>query len=267
VRGMLGAPVGTWLFLRALLLVATLPLLAFLVYGYWGLANLTYRIERNGILIRWAACADLVPMDEIIDIVPLATVTKRLVQGVGWPGYRLGQVQEAGSGPLRLYMTRSPEQCLVIRTRARGYVISPANVEGFLADYRARRKLKPIAKWAQGLRLPGLLGLGIWRDRLAGAVALPSLLLNLGLFGYLAARYQALPLRLVLSYDLQGLGDRIGAREELFILPAAGLAVLLVNGVLAAWLHRRERVLALLALCNAPLVQALVWLAAIRFAR
>lgn len=267
LRGVLGAPVDVGLFLRALLFAATLPLLAFLVYGYYALASLTYRVERNGIMIRWGAVSDMVPMGEIRQIVAFARLGGRLVDGVGWPGYRVGRAQPAGVGPLRLYITQPPETCLVIRTRTRAYLISPENAEGFLADYRARRKLGSIAGWAQEMRLPGRLDLGIWRDRPAGVLLAAALLLNVGLFGYLAVRSPGLPLRLVLSYDLQGQVDRIGARSELFLLPAIGLGIVLLNGLLAAWLHRHERVLALLLLCNAPLVQALAWLAALRFAR
>ncbi len=263
----LGAPVDLWLFLRALLLAATLPLWAILAYGYYGLATLTYRVERNGILIRWGAVSDMVPMREIREIVPSASLSARVVQGIGWPGYRVGRARLAGSSPLRLYTTQRPEACLVIRTRMRDYLISPANAEGFVADYRNRRRLRPIAGWAQEMRLPRWVDLGIWRDRPALALAAAALLLNAGLFGYLAARYPGLPQRLVLSYDLQRQADRIGASAELFRLPAIALAIVLLNGLLAAWLHRRERVLSLLVLCNGPLVQALVWLAALRLAR
>jgi len=267
LRGLLGAPIDFWFFLRALIFTAALPVVAFLAYAYYSLANLAYRVERNGILIRWGAIVDLVPRDEIVEIVPFGTLNKRLSDGWGWPGYRVGDGQVGGLGPVRLYTTRPPEQSMAVRTRRRTYVISPANAEGFLADYRTRRKLGPIVRWAEGRRLPGLLGLSIWRDRLAGAVALPGLVLNLGLFGYLAARYPALPARLALSYDLRGMADRIGGRAELLILPAVGLAIVLVNAALAAWLHRKERVLALMLLGNGPLVQALLWLAAVRLAR
>ena len=266
LRSLLGAPIDFWLYLRALIFVAALPLVAFLAYAYYGLAKLAYRVERNGVQIRWGAVVDLVPRDEIVEIVPFAALSKRLGDGWGWPGYRIGDVQVEGLGRVRLYTTRPPEQSLAVRTRNRTYIISPANVEGFLADYRTRRKLGPIVHWTEGRRLPGLLNLSIWRDRLAGELALLGLVLNLALFGYLAARYPGLPPRLTLSYDLQGMADRIGGRSELLALPALGLAMLVVNAALAVWLHRKERVLALLLLSNGPVVQALLWLAAVRLA-
>ncbi len=264
VRGALGAPVNLLLFWRGLAVLATLPLLALVGYVCYGLANLTYRVERNGIVIRWAASHDVVPMGDIREIVPFPAGDGRLAAGIGWPGYRIGQAQVKGVGPVRLYATCEPERALLIRTREQAYLISPANVEGFLADYRARRLLGPLARWKAGRRLPALLDLSIWRDRLAAGLVGPGLLLNVGLYGYLAARYPSLPPRLILSFDPRGLGDRIGARSELFLLPAIGLGILLLNGILAACVHKRERVLALLLLCSIPLVQTLVWIAASR---
>ncbi len=260
-RGLPGSPLNLSVFGRALLLLLILSLLLVAGYACYGLANLTYRVERNGLVIRWAASFDVVPMADIKGITPLSALGGRLTGGLGWPGYRIGPGQLEGVGPVRFYAAPSAEQALVVSTASMAYLICPADVEGFLADYRTRRLLGPIVGWRQELRLPALLSLRIWGDRLAAWLFLGSLLLNLALFGYLAARYSGLPPRLLLSYDARGLGDRIGARSELLLLPAVALGVLIVNGVLAAWVHRRERILALLLLCNVPLVQTLAWMA------
>lgn len=266
LRDLLASPVNLLFFGRALLLLAALLLFVFLAHAFYGLANLAYHVERNGIVIRWAASYDVVPMNDIRAIEPLPKGA-RLVSGIGWPGYRVGKAEVEGVGPVRLYTTRAAEQSLLVRTAQQSYLISPANVEGFLADYRTRRLLGPIARWTQGQRLPALFGLAVWRDDLVRWVFLPGLLLNLTLFGYLAARYPHLPPRMILSFDPRGMGDRIGVRSELFLLPMTGLGILLLNSVLAAWVHRRERVLSLLLLGNTPLVQALAWLAAWRLLR
>lgn len=263
LRGTLGTPINLLFFGRALLLLATLLLLAFLVYALYGLANLAYHVERNGIVIRWAASYDVVPMGDIKTVVPFPK-GKPLPSGIGWPGYRIGQVWIQGLGPVRLYTTRPLEQSLLIRTADRSYLISPANVEGFLADYRARRLLGEITRWTQERRLPALFSLTVWRDRLVAWLFLSGLLLNLALFGYLSARYPQLSPRMILSFDPRGLGERIGARWELFLLPAGGLGILLLNGALAAWVHRQGRVLSLLLLGNVSLVQVLVWLTTLR---
>ncbi|MDI7275611.1 MAG: PH domain-containing protein [Anaerolineae bacterium] len=264
LRGALSSPVNLALFARVLLATAGLAVALYVAHAWYGLARLTYRVERNGIVIRWAASYDVVPMAEIQRIEPVRRAGRKVIGGIGWPGYRFGQARLQGTGPVRLYVTQESGHALLIRTQKRCYLITPANVEGFLADYRARRLLGPIARWTEGRRLPPLLDPSIGRDPLARWLALPGLLLNLGLFGYLAAWYPRLAPRMVLSLDPRGLADRIGTSSELFLLPAVGLAILLVNYVLAACVHGRERVLALLLLCSVPVVQALAWVAASR---
>lgn len=265
LAGLVGSPVGLPAFGRALLLAAALALAVVMAYAWWGLASMAYRVERNGLAIRCAAGRDVIPMREIREVTTFPA-GRRVNGGFGWPGYRVGRAWAEGVGPVRLYLTRPARQALLVRTAGAGYLISPANVEGFLADYRARRLLGEIARWPQGRQLPPLLSLSIYRDRLAGALFGLGLLLNVGLFGRLAAGYESLPLRLALSFDAYGLGDRIGARSELWMMPAIGLAILLLNGLLAAWLHRRDRVVAMLLLGSGPLVQALAWLTVSRLA-
>ncbi len=259
-----GSAVDLTLFGRALLLLATLPLGALVVYAYCGLAGLAYHVERNGIVVRWAAHRDVVPVADIVEVAPLTVRSAQLAGGLGWPGYRFGWARLEGVGRVRVYVTRTSGRLLLIRTRGEPLLLSPVDVDGFLADYRARRALGPIAQWTLGVQLPGPLALSIWRDRLALMALVPGLVLNLALIGYLAARYPSLPPRLMLSFDPQGLGDRIAAGQELFLLPAIGLGILLVNLSLAALMHRRERVLARLLAANVPVIQILLWVTVVR---
>lgn len=259
-----GSAVDLVLFGRALLLVVTLPLAALLVYACWGLVGLAYHMERNGIVVRWAAHHDVVPIADVVEAVPLTVHGGQLVGGLGWPGYRFGWARLEGVGPVRVYVTRTSGRLLLIRTRGTALLLSPVDVDGFLADYRARRALGPIARWTLGLQLPGLLALSIWRDSLALVSLTPGLALNLALTGYLAARYQNLPPRLMLSFDPQGFGDRIAPGKELFLFPTIGLGILLVNLLLAALIHRRERVLARLLAANVPVMHILLWVTVVR---
>ncbi len=265
-HGLPGSPLNLAAFWRALLLLVVLSLSVVVAYACFGLGNLTYRLERNGLIIRWGASFDVVPMADIKGITPLRALGGRLAGGLGWPGYRIGLGSLEGVGPVRLYVAPGPGQGLLVSTASMAYLICPADVEGFLADYRTRRLLGPIVNWRQERRLPAVLSLRIWGDKLAAWLFVGGLLLNVVLFGYLAARYPSLPPRLLLSFDVRGLGNRIGGRSELWFLPVGALGVLLVNGVLAAWVHGRERILALLLLCNVPLVQTLAWVAVRRLA-
>ncbi len=265
LRGAVGAPVSLVLFGRLLVAAAALALTLFVAYSLYGLASLAYRIERNGIIIRWAAGEEVVPMPEIVAVEPLRLGGRRLAGGMGWPGCRFGQGQLEGVGRVQLYATQA-SRALLIRTRKRSYVITPANVDGFMSDYHTRRLLGPIARWEAGKHVPAVLDPSIRHDRLAAWLGLAGLLVNLGLFGFVSARYPQIAPRIVLSFDPRGLADRVGARAEILLLPGIGLAILLVNDILAALVHRRERVLALLLLCSSLVVQALAWIAAQRLA-
>jgi hypothetical protein len=264
-RATVGRPFDTALVGRVVVLLAALALWLGLAYAWYGLANLAYRCGRNGIVIRWAGTREIVPMAEITAIEP-ATGEVEIEGGVIWPGYRVGVAQVDGLGEVRLYVTGVLADALLVRTAGCAYLISPARRAEFVADWRARRALGPIATWSQGRRLPTLFALPLWRDRLAGLLFVPGLLLNLGLFAATAARFPALPARIALPFDLRGLGQTVMPRALLFDLPLLALALLLLNGLLAAWVHRRERLLALLLLGEAPLVQVLAWLATARLA-
>ncbi len=260
-HSLLRAPINLWTYARALLSLAILLLAIAVGYAWYGLLNLAYHSGRNGIVIRWAACFDVIPAADIKRVVTLPRV--RVRGGLGWPGYRFGRAFVLGVGRARVYLSGPFREAVVVETRQGDWVISPADCEGFLVDTRARSALGPAVAWTQGLRRPEFLNLGLWHDRLARALAALALLLAVGLAGFLAARYPQLPGSLILSLGSQGLGDHIGARSQLFLWPGVGLAVLLVNATLAAWVHRRERLLALLLLGTALLVQALAWLAAV----
>jgi hypothetical protein len=103
----------------------------------------------------------------------------------------------------------------------------------------------------------------VWGDRaLLGCVAL-GLALNVALFTWLAWRYAGLPGDVALRgrYDpaLDAIvADTLRPRAMAWQLPAIGLAVVAANGLMAAWLHRRTRLAALLLVASAVVMQVLI---------
>ncbi|MGD8820547.1 MAG: DUF1648 domain-containing protein, partial [Anaerolineae bacterium] len=88
-----------------------------------------------------------------------------------------------------------------------------------------------------------------------------AIVVNLGLFGYLSARFPGLDVQLPLHFNAEGMVDRIGNKTELFALPIIGLLILGVNLVLGLILYRRERAGSYLLWGAAAAVQTLFWLA------
>jgi uncharacterized membrane protein len=90
-----------------------------------------------------------------------------------------------------------------------------------------------------------------------------ALLLMVLLFLWLATSYSGLPDLLPLHFDANGNPDRIGERREVFVLPAIGLVVNLINiaAGLVARIRFRMIFAAYLLWAGALLVQLLLWVA------
>jgi hypothetical protein len=102
-------------------------------------------------------------------------------------------------------------------------------------------------------------------DRFFAGLAAGNLLLDAGLWLYVRWRLPALPAVLAIHYNSAGQVDRIGVREQLYILPAIGLVVLLANGLGGYFgLYRRDQPLTYLFLSVGLVVQLLLAGAAIQ---
>jgi hypothetical protein len=84
---------------------------------------------------------------------------------------------------------------------------------------------------------------------------------------YLRLRMNSLPDVLPIHYSSSGQVDRIGVREQLYVLPIIGLAALVLNGLLALAINERERNLSYVLLSVAVAVQLLAAGAAIQLVR
>jgi uncharacterized membrane protein len=100
-------------------------------------------------------------------------------------------------------------------------------------------------------------------DRLVHVLLVLGLLLNLALFACIGWRYRALPESLPLHFDILSQPDRLGVRSEVFKLPAIGLLLFVLNSLLSLAIQHWEKVGAHLLLGVTPVVQVLLWLAAL----
>ena len=246
-------------FLLGLIGLFTLPLLTAIGYGLYGLLNLTYDVNRNRVLIRWAASEQVIPLERITRIVEGSQLSDSVHwRGVKWPGYTIGRGEAEGWGPFLSFATEPLSRQLLLITPSLSYAISPLDRDGFLAALEVRRQLGPLESLAQEARHAPFLTWPLWRDRALWGLALAGALANGVLFAYLCWRYASLSPFLPLHFDPLGHADRIGTRAELFRLPLIGLLALLVNGVLGGVFHSRQRLATYLLLGGAIVVQALL---------
>jgi len=246
-------------FLLGMVGLLTLPLLAILSYWLYGLLNLTYHVDRNRVLIRWAASEQIIPLGRITQVIEGSQVPGLVHwRGVRWPGYAVGHGEAKGWGAVLSFATEPLARQLLIVTPSQSYSISPSNPEGFLAALEARRRLGALKVLPQEERRASFLTWPLWRDRAFWWLALAGGLSNSALFAYLCWRYANLPLFLPIHFDPLGHADRIGTRAELFRLPLIGLMTLLVNSALGGLLYRWLRLAMYLLLGGALLAQVLL---------
>src|SRR5579862_9126191 len=96
-------------------------------------------------------------------------------------------------------------------------------------------------------------------DRLFAGLVAVAAMLDATLWLYVRWRLQSLPAVLAIHYNSAGQVDRVGVREQLYILPAIGLGILLANavgGYIAV--YRRDQALSYLLLGVGVLVQLLL---------
>jgi hypothetical protein len=250
-------------FLACLAALLSLPLLVVLVYQTLSCLTLRYHLDRNGLGVRWLGNALIIPIRDIQRVDRGYEVRSPVVRrrGVRWPGHQRGEGSVPGIGRTLFLATRSLPDQLVVIAPGQAAAISPGDSDGFLKALEARQELGPNRLIEPEFRRAGWLTWPFWTDRTAWLLLGAAAAINLGLFGYLCARYPGLDLQLPLHFNSLGQVDRIGTRAELFSLPIIGLIVVVTNLLLGLLLYRRERAGAYLLWGAATAAQTLFWLA------
>jgi hypothetical protein len=255
--------VNGWTFLTGLVVLLSIPLLLALIYQSASCLTLRYRLDRNGIVVRWAGARLTIPIREVQRILPGHELEAPIVRrrGLRWPGHERGQGQVPGIGRTRFLATRPMADQLLVVTPGEAFAISPQDPEGFLQAFEARRNLGPNRLLDREVAHVRWFTWNLWTDQTAALLVGAAAIINVGLFGYLCIRFPSLDFQLPLHFNNQGLADRIGTKAELFALPIIGLIILGTNLVLGLVLYRRERAGSYLLWGAAAAAQALFWLA------
>jgi hypothetical protein len=255
-----------------------LVLLALLIYWSVAALRLHYRLDRNGLIIRWGASRLVVPMERIQAVMPGGELVggqpietpddKRMggsrwgwrsFRGIGWAGLRAGRARFADGRPVRLFTTSPLAESAVVLTPDAAYVVSPRERDAFVQAWQVRRPLGPTQHWREEEQRGRLLTLPIWRDGLAWTLIGLGLLANLALHIYLMFVFDQLPARLSFHFNVFGQADRIADRTEILRLPQVAFLMLILDLVLGFAIYRGQRVAAYLVWGAGLVLQWLVW--------
>jgi len=263
---------GMGQFVTALLFVACMTGLAAWAYWFHELVSLSYRLDRDALIIRCGWIERTVPLRLVQRCIQGSEAARGArFHGIGWPGFSRGHLHLRGIGRVREYSTVPIEQQLILvcAETAEGPVaeqyfsvaISPRDQTRFIRTLQALQEVGPLHEVQPGMRWYGLGAWSAWHDSTFLALLSSAVLLGLGLYGVLAVRYDALPTRLPLHFGANGFADRIALKKYLLVVPAIGTITTVLNGSIGVLVHRHERLASLLLSGSALGIIDLLWVA------
>jgi Bacterial PH domain len=231
-------------------LVATVLFASGCLFAYWTYARATlgYVLDRNGLSIHWGFIRQVVPLDKIERVVPGPPGFPVQIQGLNWPGYHVGRGFVERIGETLFYSTHnSPEELLYVVTPTDAYAVSVADGERFVAEVHRQQQAGVAVSLRQTPRRSLLAAQPFWQDGLAQLLAIVAILVCAATFGVVYARYGDLPNSLAMSFPPLDV-TRVADKSELLSLPTTAFGLLLINLILALFVHAWERLTAYLLL-------------------
>ena len=229
---------GSLIWIVALLL--GLPLTLLVGYRLFGLATASYRVDRDGLYVRWGLVYEQLPIASVVSIEPAIKFggPQRPALGVWWPGCLVGRGRTDQNQEL-VFFAGSGEQ-LIVRTRdGRFLVLSPPDSTAFQSAFLSATRMGALEVIAERSDRPDFLLTRIWKDQAARGLILAGLGLPLVGLTVLVLKAPGLPEQIPFGFGPGGEPGPLAPHGRLLLLPLiAGLAWL-VDLVLGSWFYRR----------------------------
>lgn len=166
------------LLLASLLLLSPVPLI---IYRAIALSRATYKLEREGLRLRWGLRAEDIPFQSIEWIRPAAELGYNLtLPRFSWPGALLGftSIHELG---IVEFIAADSENLILIATPSRILAISPANLKAFMLSFQRTSELGSLTPMAAYSLQPAVFARNVWKDMAARVPILTTILLTVAL--------------------------------------------------------------------------------------
>ncbi len=237
------------LLLASLLLLSPVPLI---IYRAIALGRATYKLEREGLRLRWGLRAEDIPFQSIEWIRPAAEMGYHLtLPRFSWPGALLGFSQVAELGSVE-FIAAEQENLTLIATPTRIFAISPANLKAFMLAFQRAFELGSLTPMPAFSSQPAVFARNVWKDRAARIPIVASILLTIAL---LVSVIIIMPSHRQISIGFEPDGTPLQpvSAERLLLLPilagmTAGISIL--TG-LFYYRHENQRITAYLILAGA----------------
>lgn len=256
-------PIDLLQFLLFLVMVLSIPVLIHLIYRTWAAFSLEYWVDRNAITLRWAHLQQVIPTQSVREIVngALLPVEER-ASLLRWPMPFLAIANQPAAHSVNLCATRPPAECIVLRTDAGDYALSPADADGFVEALQARYRMGATQIVTPTRVRRTWLANTLGDDPQGVGLLIAGLIGVLLLFAVLTISFPDLPDVLAVRYNSQGLPEEIREKSALFRLLVIGLLAWGVNAVGGIWFAtQRQRMGAHMLWGGAIVVQVFLLLA------
>jgi hypothetical protein len=213
--------------LWVLLLLATLP--AIFVVAFWrsNLSNSRYRVEDLILKIEWGRIGFSIPLEQIQYLAKRETSHGfEAFRGIRWPGFNTGTgqlVTDQSVTDAYILSTTPSERQLLVATEDIAFIISPADPDDFITCIDALHSPDVDHPRTMESEFPYVPESSFFKDRISQVMIAAAIILNLALFGFLAAMMGQLQSDTPLHFDVSGAVDRTGSPGNLLLLPIIGL--------------------------------------------
>lgn len=226
-------------------LVALLPILfavvliPTLVYRLTALRSAVYRLERDGIQLRWGLRQEDIPMNRVLWVRPARAFKARLpLPLIFWPGAVLGRRRLGGSGEIE-YLADTTRGLLLVATPGRVFAISPEDPAAFLAAYTRLSELGVLSPLAERSVYPSFIIDRVWKTPAARILTLSGVLLSLALVVVVSL---AVPGRdtVALGFQPDGSLRELVPSVRLLLLPVLNSTFFVVDLFIGLYFFRLE---------------------------
>lgn len=254
---------GFLLYLLAALVVALpVPVLVYRAFSLW---RSSYKIERNGLRVKWGFREAAIPINAI-EYVELAEdlLFPLELPGVRWPGAVVGAKQQEKLGQVEFLASQS-KNLVMIGTASRVFVISPGNARDFVRTYREMTELGSLDPFEPYSHQPQFFLADIWQIPETRTLLTITLLLSMALFGLVG---WAIPNLSDISLGYDSLKEPLPpvSPGQLFLLPILNILMVTASYVLSLFFfreHKKHKMVTVLWVGN--VITALLFLTAVLF--
>jgi hypothetical protein len=224
------------LLLGSVVLFAPLP---WVFYRGYALMNAFYRLERDGLRLRWGLRAEDIPLPEIEWVRPVQELGFSLpLPPLIAPGAVLGSRKVAELGTVE-FMASEMDALLLVAARDRVFAISPQDGRAFNRAFQRMIELGSLTPLPPYSAQPAAFARRVWDDRPARWFLIAGLILTVLLLIVVALAIPSTP-SVSLGFDAQGQPLPPVPAEQLLLLPVLGILIYLVNLLTGIYFYRRE---------------------------